>query len=316
MIDIKSANIFVTGGCGTFGSAFARRRKKEGWTGRLTVYSTDTLKHERMRREYPDINFVQGDIRNSETLYMAMVGHDIVIHAAAVKVIPASEYNSIDTIETNVTGTRNVCACALEAKIKHVLTISTDKACCPVNAYGATKMLAEKIFQEYSRLGFETKFHLVRFGNVLESNGSVIQAWKNAVMNGVPIKITDPKMTRYWLSPDHAVQLVINAFEYASGCIYIPKLPSLSIGKLASYSVGDHVLANSEKVEVRPGEKVHETLLTKEEGWYATEHDDCYIVRPTTYPRREDFPIAPFSSDIAPEMTKEELVLLLGETGQ
>ena len=207
---LKTANIFVTGGAGTLGKAIAKRRKKEGWTGRLTVYSTDSSdKHVKMKKIYPDVNFVQGDIRNHETLYNAIVGHDIVIHAAAVKVIPASEIASIDTFDVNVNGSMNVCYTARLAGVKHVLGISTDKACHPANAYGATKMLMEKIFQEYARIPeIETQYHLVRYGNVLESTGSVIEAWKNAVANDEKIKITDPEMTRFWLSPSQAVDYV------------------------------------------------------------------------------------------------------------
>jgi len=306
---LETSAIFVTGGCGTFGHALARRRKRDGWTGKLTVYSTDGLKHERMRREYPDINFIQGDIRNSETLYMAMVGHDVVIHAAAAKVIPIAEYNSIDTIETNVNGTINVCACALRADIPHVIALSTDKAAHPVNCYGATKYLTEKIFQEYSRLGFPTQFHLVRFGNVLESNGSVIEFWKKAVAKGETIKITNPSMTRFFLSPSQSVQYAIDALEYPAGCVYIPRMSALSIGRLAIYTVGD---VPFERVPIRPGEKVHESLLTEEEGWYTIEFDNHFLLHPTTAPRYETA-VPPYSSDMAPELTKEKLIQLLEE---
>lgn len=311
---LENLNVLITGGCGTFGKAFAHRRKCDGWTGRLTIYSTDTLKHERMRREYPDITFIQGDVRNGETLYNAMVGHDVVIHAAAVKVIPAAEYNSLDTIETNIVGTRNVCACALQANIQHVITISTDKAAHPANCYGATKMLSEKIFQEYARLDFPTQFHLVRFGNVLESNGSVIESWKNAVERGEKIKITDPNMTRFWLSPSQAVEHVIKALECPSGCIYIPKMSALSILKLAIYTVGDMGKQADPwgTIPVRPGEKVHETLLTEEEGWHAIQSPDAFLLAPTTS-QRFTTAVPPYSSDMAPELTREELLQLLAE---
>lgn len=304
---IRTSNLFVTGGAGTFGHALAKRRKKEGWTGKLTVYSTDTMKHERMRREYPDINFVQGDIRNSETLYNAMVGHDIVIHAAAVKVIPASEYNTIDTIDVNINGTLTVCAVAVQANIKHVLNISTDKAAHAANAYGATKYLTEKILQEYARQGFETQFHLVRFGNVLESNGSVIEAWKKRIEAGLPILITNPKMTRYWLSPDQAVGFAIDALSLENGHIYIPLLPSLSIGKLAEYTVGD---VPREEIPIRPGEKQDETLLTLEESFYSTKYINFYNLSPIT-DKRDWASGMVCSSDTAHQLTREELMALL-----
>lgn len=307
---LETADIFLTGGCGTFGSAFVRRRALEKWSGRLTIYSTDPIKHERMRRKYPDINFVQGDIR-SESLYGAMVGHAVVIHAAAVKVIPTSEHQPIDTYDVNVNGSLNVCACAVRANVKHVLGISTDKVCHAANAYGATKYLMEKVFQEYANM-FDTQFHLVRFGNVLESNGSVIQAWKQAVENGERIKITDPNMTRFWLSPDQAVQYVIEALKYPSGMIFIPKIKALSIGKLAEYTVGDASFP-AVGVPIRPGEKIHETLLTEEEGWHAHDFGDHFLLAPTTYERytpSED----PYTSNAAPQLTRKELLDML-ETG-
>lgn len=317
VIMLKTANIFVTGGCGTFGRALARHRKKEGWTGRFTIYSTDTMKHERMRGEFPDITFVQGDIR-SNMLYSAMLGHDVVIHAAAVKVIPVSEFETIDTLDVNVNGSLNVCSCAVQAKVRHVVGLSTDKACHAANAYGASKYLMEKIFQEYSRMGFETQFHLTRFGNVLESNGSVIEAWKRSVANNEPIKITDKNMTRFWLSPQQAVGYVIDALHFDSGHIYIPRMPALSIGKLCDYVVGEKP---SVQVPIRPGEKIHETLLTEEERFYADcfvmEHGkradySFFILSPTTSPKKKESILKPYTSDDPlRELSKEELMEIL-----
>lgn len=311
-MSIKDSNLFVTGGAGCLGRALARRRKQEGWTGRLTVYSTDTFKHERMRREYPDVQFVQGDIRSSELLYNAMVGHDMVLHMAAVKVIPVSEYHSIDTYDVNVNGSLAVCEMAHRAGIQHVLGISTDKCCYPVNAYGATKMLMEKTFQEYARVGFETQYHLLRYGNVLESTGSVVEAWKRAVENGEPIKITDPAMTRFWLSPSQAIDHVISSLEFDSGLIYIPMMPALSIGRLAEFSVGETTAA--EHIPMRPGEKMHECLLTEEETHYAQVYGSRYFILSPTTEQRNNIPelgAVQYTSDTARELTREELVELL-----
>jgi FlaA1/EpsC-like NDP-sugar epimerase len=323
---LKDANIFVTGGAGTLGKAIARRRKEEGWTGRLTVYSTDNHKHQVMRKDYPDVQYVQGDIRNFETLYNAMVGHDVVIHAAAVKVIPESEYWSIDTFDVNVNGSLNVFQAATQANVAHVLAISTDKACHPANAYGATKQLMEKIAQEYSRVpGIETEFHLVRYGNVLESNGSVVEAWKKAVAAGEPIKITDPEMTRFWLSPRQAVDYVEDALTIISGSIYIPRMPALSIGKLAEYTVGASIWEEGdikvEAIPLRPGEKMHETLLTGDElpyCWKRPAPEDEYIyfaLQPSTEGKfmKDVRPKEAYSSDVARELTKEELLELLDD---
>ena len=309
---LENSAIFMTGGAGTLGRAIAQRRKKEGWTGKLTVYSTDTHKHELMKRLYSDVNYIQGDIRNPETLYNGMVGHDIVLHLGAVKVIPVSEFYSIDTIDVNVNGSINVCVQAIAAGIKHVLGISTDKACHPANAYGATKLLMEKIFQEYSRVESETQFHLVRYGNVLESTGSVIEAWNNSIERGEPIKITDPEMTRFFLSPQQAVDLVIKSLEKPSGMIYIPKMKALSIGKLSAYVLADEWM-DAKKIPLRPGEKMHETLLTIEEAEGAFYFPDHFAILPST---SKTFPYHlhetnEYTSDIAPELTREELMELL-----
>lgn len=311
---LESADIFVTGGAGTLGRAIARRRKNMGWKGKLTVYSTDSEKHEKMRRLYPDVNYIPGDIRFQEPLYNAMAGHDVVIHAAAVKRIPEAEYNSVDCFDINVNGSLNVCAAAIRADVAHVLGISTDKACHPCNAYGATKMIMEKVFQEYARLEFNTQFHLVRYGNVLESTGSVIELWRRAVDNLEPIKITDPDMTRFWLSPSQAVDYVVDSLECGPGFIYVPRMPALSIGKLVEYTVSEkHV---TERVPLRPGEKMHETLVTVEELGRTLCDDTQFVVRPSTYFENlrgglGRIPTEPYTSDVAEELTELELSLLL-----
>lgn len=306
-MEIREASLFVTGGAGTLGRAIAARRKKEGWTGRFTAYSRHTHILEQLKREFPDVNIVQGDILNRDTLYNAMVGHDVVIHAGAVKVIPVSEEQSIDTINVNVLGSLNVCQMARLAGVEHVLGISTDKACHPANAYGATKYLMEKTFQEFSRVNLPTQFHLVRYGNVLESNGSVVQTWKAAVARGEAIKMTNPNMTRFWISPSQAVDYVIQALQYDSGCIYIPKMKALSIGRLAEYTVGD---VKIERVPLRAGEKIHETLLTQEEGWYALTEGKFFLLYPTTH-KKFGAAKEPYTSQYAPELTRDELTEML-----
>lgn len=307
---LEQANIIMTGGAGTLGNAIAERRKRDGWTGRMTVYSTDSHKHELMRRKYPDLQFIQGDIRNPETLRNAMIGHDVVLHLAAVKVIPDSEYWSLDTIDVNIAGSVNVCSQAIAAGISYVLGISTDKACHSANAYGATKYLMEKVFQEYARTGYDTHFQLARYGNVLESNSSVIQIWKQALSAGQPIRITNPDMTRFWLSPQQAVDIVLNAMNCGNGKIYIPKMKKLSVGKLANYVLGEtyeHII-----IPTRPGEKMHETLVTEDECRHAWDHGDYFVLNPTT---QGEMPyhttIKPYTSEFAPDLTREELTELL-----
>ena len=308
---LENANLFVTGGAGTLGKAIARRRKLEGWKGRLTVYSTDSEKHEKMRRLYPDVNYVPGDIRFLEPLYNAMAGHDVCIHAAAVKRIPEAEYSSIDCTDININGSLNVCAAAVRAGVQHVLGISTDKACHPANAYGATKMLMEKVFQEYAALDFETQFHLVRYGNVLESTSSVIEMWKRAVANGEAVKVTDPEMTRFWLSPSQAVDYVVDSLDCSPGFIYVPKMPALSIGKLLEYTL-DGKRFVTQRVPLRPGEKKHETLVTVEELDRTLQDDELFVVRPSTEPLHPgNHPTEPYTSSCTRELTPWELEELL-----
>lgn len=306
---LHDADIFVTGGAGTLGRALAKLRQQEKWVGKLTVYSTDDHKHDVMRRMFPreSISYIQGDIRNLETLANSIIGHDVVIHAAAVKVIPVSEEWSIDTIDVNVYGSQNVCVAAVRAGVDHVLGISTDKACHPANLYGATKMAMEKIFQEYARLGHKTQFHLVRYGNVLESTGSVIEQWKKATEAGSPIKVTDPTMTRFWLSPMQAARYVVEAFNFESGDIYVPKMPALSIGKLAEYTAGE---VDWERVPMRPGEKINETLVTCEERYRAADMGEYFIVLPSTTKNGVSTE-PPYSSDVARQLTEDDLTALL-----
>lgn len=307
--------ILITGGAGTLGRAIIKRATEENWPCQITIFSTDAIKHAHVRAQYPHVQSVIGDIRSYDAVYNAMAGKDIVIHGAAVKHIPVSEYNSVDTYEINVEGSRNVAMAAIQHQTPHVLGISTDKACHPANAYGATKMLMEKIFQEYARLGFATQFHLVRYGNVLESTGSVVQIWKKAIEDHQPLKMTNPEMTRFWLSPNQAVSLVLKSMELENGHIYVAKMPALSIRKLAEYGIDYGPLEEMpiEIIPLRPGEKFHETLLTVEEIPYAIEHDEFFDLRPSTDERYlKPCAISSYSSDNPDrELTMEELVYML-----
>lgn len=319
---LENANIMVTGGAGTLGKALARRRAEEGWRGKLTVLSTDAGKHAALKALYPDVQCIQGDIRNLEALKLAFVGHEVVIHAAAVKFIPDSEYASIDTIDVNVYGSETVCEAARWANVRHVLGISTDKVCHPANAYGASKMLMEKVFQEHARYGGDTIFNLVRYGNVIESRGSVVEKWKQSVEQGQAVKVTDLNMTRFWLSPSQAVDYVVESLKLPSGRIYVPKMPGLSIGRMLDYTF-DGKKVPVEFIPMRPGEKLHEMLLTPEETDYAEvypslplggtkERTAFWVVHPSTDKRLEsNDPPAWYTSDIARELTREELEEIL-----
>lgn len=306
-----TGNVLITGGAGAMGRAIIHRAEKEGWDCKITIYSTDVMKHHAIQKKYPKVGAIAGDIRDITTLSNAMVGKDLVLHLAAQKHIPEGEFNSIDNYEVNVGGSMNVCAAALQLRIPKVLGISTDKVCHAANAYGASKYIMEKVFQEYSRIPSDTSFNLVRFGNVLESTGSVIEVWKKAASEFEPIKITNPNMTRFFLSPQQAVGVSLKSLEMHSGDIYIPKMKSLSIGKLAGYVLGEGY--EIQTVPLRPGEKIHETLLALEECRHSIEYQDSFLLHPTTkdFHNPYHFAIKPFSSDIAPELSREELMELL-----
>jgi len=311
----QNKNVLITGGAGTLGRALIERSVKQGWNAKITVFSTDTYKHHAIRRDFPDVKFIVGDIRDYTTLRNAMTGRDIVIHGAAVKEIPTSEWNSIDTIDVNVNGSLNVANAAVDIGVQHVIGISTDKACHPANAYGATKYLMEKIWQEFSRVWDTPKFHLVRYGNVIESTASVVKRWKESIARREPILITSEKMTRFWLSPAQAAELVEECIRLESGLILIPKAKSLSIGELLEFTIGRDDLA-IKYIPLRPGEKIHEELLSSEEGSYAVESDGFILLRPTTSWRNgedtNDYgTLPPYTSYVAPRLTKEELVELL-----
>lgn len=308
-MSLQNKRIFITGGAGTLGRELIRRIYEKNYDAHITIFSTDTLKHSLLKRMFPEVHCVVGDVREPITVYNAMAGHDVVIHAAAVKHIPVSEENSIDTYQINVEGSINIANAAIHHGVEHVVGISTDKVCHAANAYGATKYLMEKIWQEYSRLPIDTKFHLVRYGNVLESTASVIEIWKEQISRGEPIVVTNLAMTRFWLSPAQAAELVEIAMTLESGNILIPKLKSLSIRELLDYTVGEPPYG-MKNIPLRAGEKIHETLLTIDEADYAVETQSHYILRPTT--TRADFQgIQPLDSFNAPRMTKDELMELL-----
>ena len=309
-MSFQNARILITGGAGTLGTEIIRRAFEKDWNAHITIFSTDTLKHHAIKRLFPDIHCVVGDVRDPVTVYNAMAGHNIVIHAAAVKHIPDSEFNPIDTYEINVTGSRIVADAAIQHGIDHLIGISTDKACHPANAYGATKYLMEKIWQEYSRLPTHTNFHLVRYGNVLESTASVIEVWKAQIDRGEIPTITDPNMTRFWLSPAHAAKIVEECINLESGEIYVPRLKSMSIGDLFEYAIAEGP-KEFKQVPMRPGEKLHETLVTEEESEFADAHDDYFVVRPTTTGRNAPLQGMPFTSKNAERLTHAELTELL-----
>lgn len=274
--------ILVTGGTGSFGHAFSRVVLDELQPKKLIIFSRDELKQHEMRTggfNHPSMRYFIGDVRDLARLRRAMQDVDIVIHAAALKQVPACEYNPIEAIMTNVMGARNVIEAALDTGVKRVLALSTDKAVNPVNLYGATKLCAEKLFvQSNSYSGADgTRFSCVRYGNVVGSRGSVIPLFRKQRQNG-NITITDPRMTRFWLTLEHGVRFVIGCIEKMHGGeVFVPKIPSMNILDLARAIAPDCEIS---EIGIRPGEKLHEVLISEDEARHTIELEEMFVVQP------------------------------------
>jgi|SRR5688572_1300549 len=274
-------SVLVTGGTGSFGNAFVDIVLAKSSPRRLVVLSRDELKQSEMqaRLSHPALRFFLGDVRDRDRLARAMYDVDVVIHAAALKQIPACEYNPFEAIQTNVIGAKNVIEAAIDAGVKRVVALSTDKAVNPVNLYGATKLCAEKLFVQANSYGVPrgTTFACVRYGNVIGSRGSVIPVFKAQRESG-KVTVTDPKMTRFWITLDQGVALVLRALEVMRGGeIFVPKLPSTRILDLAEAVAPG---CQADFVGVRPGEKLHEVLISEDEARQAVQLDSMYVIEP------------------------------------
>ena len=280
MLDEKV--ILVTGGTGSFGKKFTEIVLK-GYNPRtIRIYSRGELLQMQMYQKFTDdprLRFFIGDVRDKERLYRALNGVDIVVHAAALKQVPTCEYNPIEAIRTNVDGAANVIDAAIDNGVEKVIFISTDKAVHPVNLYGATKMVAEKLFiQGNAYTGVKkTKFSCVRYGNVVGSRGSVVPLFLEQ-RKTEKITITDERMTRFWITLEQGVRFVINCIsKMHGGEIFVPKIPSMKILDLANTIAPD---TKRECTGIRPGEKIHEILLTEEEARHAKEFDSYFVIAP------------------------------------
>jgi UDP-N-acetylglucosamine 4,6-dehydratase len=277
-------SILITGGTGSFGNKFVEMVLAKYSPRRLIVFSRDELKQFEMRQRLPDkvgspMRYFIGDVRDPDRLRRAMEGVEIVIHTAALKQVPSCEYNPFEAVKTNIYGAQNVIDAAIDTGVKKVIALSTDKAVSPINLYGATKLCAEKIFiQGNAYAGSKgTRFSCVRYGNVIGSRGSVIPLFKEQQKNG-KITITDPRMTRFWITLDEAVDLVIKALHHMQGGeIFVPRLPSMKIIDLAQAIAPD---CEIEFIGIRPGEKLHEMLITEEEGRNTVAFNGMYIIMP------------------------------------
>jgi UDP-N-acetylglucosamine 4,6-dehydratase len=278
----RDKSIRVTGGTGSFGRKFTEIMLKEYHPRKLVVFSRDELKQHEMRTggfDHPSLRYFIGDVRDVERLRRAMTGIDIVIHAAALKQVPACEYNPIEAVLTNVMGARNIIEAALDMGVKKIMAISSDKAVNPVNLYGATKLVAEKLFVQgnaYSGTS-ETRFSCVRYGNVVGSRGSVIPLFLGQRSNG-KVTITDERMTRFWLTLEQGVRFVIRCVEQMHGGeVFVPKIPSMNIMDLVKAVAPD---CEVENIGIRPGEKLHEILISEDEVRQVLELEDMFVIKP------------------------------------
>lgn len=278
----KDQTILVTGGTGSFGKEFIKIMLAEYNPAKLIVYSRDELKQHEMRVagfDHPDLRYFIGDVRDLPRLRRAMQGVDIVVHAAALKQVPACEYNPMEAVKTNILGSSNVVDAALDTGVKKVLALSTDKAVNPVNLYGATKLAAEKLIVQSNAYagGRETRLSCVRYGNVVGSRGSVVPVFLRQRDNG-SLTVTDERMTRFWLSLEQGARFVIKCIEQMQGGeVFVPKIPSMKVVDMARVIAPD---AEIQFIGIRPGEKLHEMLISRDESRSTIELDDMFIVQP------------------------------------
>jgi len=285
---INNKSILITGGTGSFGKEMIKTLLKKFKVKKIVVFSRDELKQSELEQKYPsskykNIRYFIGDVRDYERLKSAFNGIDIVIHAAALKQVTTAEYNPIECIKTNINGAENVIKAAFECNVKKVIALSTDKAVNPINLYGATKLVSEKLFISANNIygDKQTRFSVVRYGNVIGSRGSVVDVFKKLINQNVQyFPITDKRMTRFWMTLSQSVELVLNSIKLMQGGeTYIPKIPSIKITDLAK------AMNSNKKIKIigiRPGEKVNELLCSSSAAHLTLEFDDHYVVMPST----------------------------------
>lgn len=277
-------SILITGGTGSFGRQYIQTLLQKYRPKKLIVYSRDELKQFEMEQDYNDVcmRYFIGDVRDRDRLVQAMNGVDFVIHAAALKQVPAAEYNPMECIKTNIHGAENVIHAALQNNVEKVIALSTDKAASPINLYGATKLVSDKLFVAANNIagGHKTRFSAVRYGNVVGSRGSVVPFFKKQIDSGCDhLPITDVRMTRFWITLQQGVDFVLKNFERMHGGeIFVPKIPSVNIVDLAKAMAPDlpHKI-----IGIRPGEKLHEIMCPKDDSHLTLEFDDHYVIKPT-----------------------------------
>jgi UDP-N-acetylglucosamine 4,6-dehydratase/5-epimerase len=280
-----NSTILITGGTGSFGNTFVPATLEKYNPKKVIIYSRDEMKQWEMAKLFADdprVRFFIGDVRDKERLYRALDGVDYVVHAAATKIVPTAEYNPFECVKTNINGAMNLIDACIDQKIKRVVALSTDKACSPVNLYGATKLAADKLFVAGNSYAgaHDTRFSVVRYGNVMGSRGSVIPFFMSLKDEGI-LPITDARMTRFMITLEQGVDLVWHAFDdMEGGEIYVKKIPSMKITDLA------HAVApesSFDYVGIRPGEKLHEMMIGAEDAYYTYEYPAHYKILPAIH---------------------------------
>lgn len=280
MHDLNNKTVLITGGTGSFGKKFIRKILQTD-VGKVIVFSRDELKQYEMGQEFTDtrMRFFIGDVRDIDRLYRAFDGVDYVVHAAALKHVEACEYNPFEAVKTNINGAQNIVEAAIDRGVNKVIALSTDKACSPINLYGATKLASDKLFvAANSYVGDKnTSFAVVRYGNVVGSRGSVVPFFEKIKDTGT-IPITDERMTRFWITLDQGVQFVIDNFDRMHGGeIFVPKIPSMKVTDLAEAIAPD---CDIEFIGIRPGEKLHEAMITEDDARRTLDMGSYYIIQP------------------------------------
>ena len=284
MSQFDNASILITGGTGSLGESLVEYFLSKTNSRRVVVFSRDELKQQNMRIKFNDnsrLRWFLGDIRDLERLKRAFHGVDFVVHAAALKQVDTGEYNPMEFIKTNIIGSQNVIDAAIDCGVKRLVALSTDKASSPVNLYGATKLTADKLFVAANNYSFTygTSFSVVRYGNVMGSRGSVIPFFQKIAAEGLPLPITDLRMTRFWIDIDSAVKFVVDSLEIMTGGeLYVPKIPSMRIVDLAK---AVSPVSELQEIGLRPGEKLHEEMISEDDIRRTIITGDRYVVMPT-----------------------------------
>jgi UDP-N-acetylglucosamine 4,6-dehydratase len=323
---LEGSSILITGGTGSFGKAFVELLLEKYNPRRIVIYSRDELKQYEVRQRFnddPRLRWFIGDIRDQHRLTRAMHQVDYVIHAAALKQVDTAEYNPFEYVQTNIVGSQNVVEAAIDAGVKKVVALSTDKASSPLNLYGATKLAADKLFQSANHYaaGYETRFSVVRYGNVTGSRGSVVPFFTKLAAEGTPLPITDRRMTRFWITLPQAVDFVVDSFEQMQGGeLYVPRIPSVRIMDLVEAIAPG---AQTHEIGIRPGEKLHEEMISLDDARRTLRTGDRFVILPTianwgfTAPAGDELPEGfAYRSDSNDQwLTPEEIRDVLGSLG-